>query len=888
MWRIRAFYMKLRNLVWRGRAEQELTREVNAHLTLIQDEFERNGLTPEEAQLAAKRAFGGIDQAKELHRDERSFGWIDPLRQDVAHTIRLMRRRPGFTCVAVLMLGLGIGANTAMFTMLNTILFRPLPFTEPDRLVALVDEYRKTGAPELPPTVPEFLDVRAGSQSIENLAFWDTRDIQITGGDEPYRALAARVTASMFPLLGAQPILGRSFNDDENLPGNEAVMLLSHEIWQLNFGSDPSVVGRKVGLNGRPHTIIGVLPAGFAFHTISIGLSDRVEVYIPFLMNDYYTLRSGEFSNVRRVQTLGRLKPGFELAQARAEVQTIAARLVQTHPATYRDGSSGEDLGFGMDVKPLRDALVSTWERGFLILLSGAVGLVLLIACVNMAQFLLARSIERESEIAVRVAMGAGRWRLVRQLMTESLLLAAAGGVFGLLLTTWLVKFIAALLPGQGIRATDFVVDSNVLLFVALTSLFATVAFGVFPALQLSRTNPASWLTTREPSRGSNRSRHILVAAEVAMSMVLLVSAGLVIEGLRQIQTAPRGFSMDNVTVMQVRMIQPGQPIESVNYQRYLAELKALSGIESATVVSQLPMRGGAGTPFTLEGRPSDLATLSQRLADFRIISPDYFQTFQIPVLHGRAFSDSDIVGQPRVAIINEEMVRRHFPNENPLGKAIRVGNEALSVVGIVGDVQVSGLRLTRESQIYVSYLQDFEPNMFIAVRAAAGYVPPPDVIKKAIWSVMPNQAVFKIRSMNDVVSESIAIPRFTSSLLGAFSLIALVMSAIGVYTVVFYLVARRTREIAVRIATGAQRLDVLRLVAGQTFGWAAVGLILGLGGAIAASGLLRATIPGVASTSMPTLIAVAGFHVLIVALAMSLPCVRAIRLDAAAALRAE
>jgi predicted permease len=888
MWRIRAFYMKLRNLVWRGRAEQELTREVKAHLTLIQDEFERQGLKPEEAQLAAKRAFGGIDQAKELHRDERSFRWIDPLRQDVAYAVRMLRRRPGFTCVAVLMLGLGIGANTAMFTMLNTILFRPLPFSEPDRLVALVDEYRKTGAPELPPTVPEFLDVRAGSQSIENLAFWDTRDVQITGGDEPYRALAARVTASMFPLLGAQPILGRSFNDNENLPGNEAVMLLSHEIWQRNFGGDRSVVGRTVGLNGRPHTVIGVLPAGFAFHTISIGLGDRVEVYIPFLMNDYYTLRSGEFSNVRRVQTLGRLKPGFELAQARAEVKTIAARLVQTHPAIYRDGSSREDLGFGMDVKPLRDALVSAWERRFLILLSGAVGLVLLIACVNMAQFLLARSIEREGEIAVRVAMGAGRWRVVRQLMTESLLLAAAGGAFGLMLTTWLVKFIAALLPGQGIRATDFVVDNNVLIFVALTSLFATLAFGVLPALQLSRTNPASWLTTREPSRGSNRSRHMLVAAEVALSMVLLVSAGLVIEGLRQIQTAPRGFSMDNVTVMQVRMIQPGQPIESVNYQRYLAELRALSGIESATVVSQLPMRGGAGTPFTLEGRPSDLATLSQRLADFRIISPDYFKTFQIPVLHGRAFSDNDIVGQPRVAIINEEMVRRHFPNENPLGKTIRVGDEALSVVGVVGDVQVSGLRLNRESQIYVSYLQDFEPNMFIAVRAATGYVPPPDVIKKAIWSVVPNQAVFKIRSMNDVVSESIAIPRFTSSLLGTFSLIALVMSAIGVYTVVFYVVARRTREIAVRIATGAQPSDVLLLVAGQTFRWAAVGLLLGLSGAIAASGLLRATIPGVASVSIPTLMAVVVFHVLIVALAMSLPCVRAIRLDAAAALRAE
>ena len=885
MWRVRSFFMKLKNLLWRNRAEDELAREVDAHLNLIQDEFERKGLTPEDARLAARRAFHGIDQTKELHRDERSFMRLEQLRQDLAHAVRTLRRRPGFTCVAVLMLALGIGVNTAMFTVVNTILLRPLPFSNPERLVALVDSYSRTNASDLPPTVPEFLDVKSASKALENLAFWDTRDVQITGGEEPYRALAARVTASVFPVLGVQPVLGRSFDDAENLPGKETVAVLSNEIWQRNFGSDSSVIGRQIGVNGRPYTIVGVLPAGASLGTVSLGAGDPIDVYIPFLMNDYYTLRSGEFSNVRRVQTIGRLKPEHGLLQARAELKTIASRLVRTHPAIYRNGASGEDLGFDMDVKPLREVLVSTRERAFLMLLSGSVGLVLLIACVNMAQFLLTRSIERESEIAVRVAMGAGRWRLVRQFMTESLILAAAGGALGLLQSVWLVRYATALLPGQGIRTATFAIDTNVLGFTVLLSVFASMVFGLLPALQLSRTDLGAWLTTRQLSAGSNRSRHLLVAVEVAMSTLLLVSAGLVIQGLRELQNTPRGFSMDSVTVMQVRMINPGGPVESINYQRYLARLSALPGVESATVATQLPMRGGAGTPFNLEGSPANLASQAQRQADFRIVSPNYFETFRIPVLQGRAFSDTDTVGQPRVAIINQEMARRHFPNTNPLGKIIRVGGES-TIVGIVGDVQVSGLQLSPAPQIYVSYLQNFEPNMFIAVRAAPGYVPPHDSIKKAVWAVVPDQAVFKIRAMNDVVAESIALPRFTSSLLGAFSFIALVMSGIGVYTVVFYLVMRRTREIAIRIATGAQRSDVLRLVAGQTFAWATAGLSLGLGGAVAASGLLRATLPGVAQTSATTLMLVALFHVLIVGVSMGIPCLRAVRLDAAAALR--
>jgi putative ABC transport system permease protein len=698
---------------------------------------------------------------------------------------------------------------------------------------------------------------------------------------------AARVEASFLTLLGVRPAHGRLFVAGEDRPGRDRVIVLGDGLWRRSFGADPAVVGRALMVNGAAHTVVGVLPPEFAFDYWS---AEPIEMYVPFPMNPTYTSRSAEFASVRRVAAVARLKPRLSLQDASSELQAISQALTKEHPGLYRRGSDGQELGFFMDVRPLKDA-VSAQSRPIVMLLFGGVGLVLLIACVNTVQFLLAQSIEREGEVAIRRALGAGRSRLVRQFLSEALLLAGAAAGVGLVQAAWLMKGLAAILPAGARVAGSLTVDLPVLVFTACTAMIATMACGIAPALHLSRSNRGLRREGSGTPPARSRSRQVLIAVEVAVSMVLLVGASVLVHSLRQLYNAPAGYSAEDVTVMRIR--QPPRnvaPIGSVMYQRYLERIVEIPGVESAAVAAA-PLPFYPATDFAIEGRPDDAAALSRQLASYLIVSPGYFSALRIPLRDGRIFAEDDIVGRPAVAIVNEEMARRFWPGESAVGRRIRAGQGPraanLTIVGVVGNVRPV-LQTGAVPQIYVSYLQQNEPSISLLVRRAPGATVSPDAVKQAVWSIAPDQPLFDIRPMTAIVSQLSAAPRTVALLLGSFALLALFMSATGVYTVVSYLMSQRTREIALRRAIGAGARDVLGLLAGQTFRWTFIGLVTGVAGAFAGSGALRAAVPGVVQVDPAAVLLVGAAYLAIVALAMCLPALKALRVDPAAVLRTE
>ena len=874
--------------LWRARElDRDLDDELAFHAEMRIEQNLRAGLSRAEAEAEARRHLGGTSRAKEGMREARVMLWLESVASDVRHGIRLLLRRPGLSALALLTLSLGIGANAAMFTLLNALLLQPLPYAEPDRLMAVVDRFTRVGVSGSP-TIPEILDLRERSHAFSNIAFFDTRDFRMTGGDEPARVFAARVSASLFPTLNIQPALGRLFRDEENLAGNWNVVVLTDGLWRRNFGSDPAVVGRTLTVNGTPHTVIGVLPPGFVVDYPALSGPEAIEMYVPFQMYEAYTSRNDQFVNVRRVTTIARLNNGVTREQASAELQSVAEGIEAEHPELYR--RAGESLGFRLDVETLHEAVTKA-SRSTLIYLVAAVALVLLIACINTGQFLLAQSVDRAAEVAVRASLGAGRGRLFRQFLVECSVLAFAGAAAGLLQAMWLVQVLVAMIPGRTPLLASAGVDRTVLAFTAGISMLSALAVGVLPALYFARTNPASRVTMRNAAPGGSRSRHLLVAVEVAMAVVLLAAAGLLIQGVYRLQHADRGFSPDDVTVMQIRgaIPQNTRPIPSIIYQHYLDHIAAMPGVEAAAVVTPLPLRNPPAANFSIEGRPADLASVERQPATFQIVSSDYFKALRIPLREGRFISSSDLPDRPRVTVISETMARRYWPGESPLGRVIRVGAAALTIVGVVSDVQATPLDTKPVAQIYVAHLQQFEPNMNILVRTSPGSGVNAEAIKKAIWSVSPDQPVFNIQALPRVISTSLAEQRYIAMLLVGFAGLALFMSATGVYTVVSYLVARRTHEIAVRMAIGAGAGDIVRLVSGQTLGWTVAGLVVGVAVTIASSGVTRTALRGVSEPDASTMTALVVFYLAVAGCAVCAPVARALRLlDPAAALRAE
>ena len=873
--------------LWRPDAlDRDLDDELRFHAEMqIQRNLAR-GAAPIEAEAQARRRFGSVVRAKEGMREARMMVWLESLAADLQYGARLLRRGIGFAALAMLTLSLGIGANAAIFTLLNAILLRPLPFHEAHRLVAIVDSFTALGTNTAAPTIPEILDLRARTRGLTGVAFFDTRDFRITGADEPLRVFTARVSGSLFSTLGVRPALGRLFVDDDNLSGRWSVVVLSDGLWRRSFGADPNVVGRRLTVNGSPHTIVGVLPRGFSLDYPGLSTSEAIEMYVPFTMYDAYTSRSADFVNVRRVTTIARLCPGVTHEQASADLLTIAHALRDEHPELYR--RAGRDLGFRIAAEDLHDT-VTRGSRAVLGFLFGAVLLVLLIACVNTGQFLLAQSLDRDAEVAVRLSLGATRGRLFRQFLVESSLLALAGGALGLLQALWLVPALVALIPGHRPELDTIAIDRTVLAFTAAISLLSALAAGVLPAVCFSRSEPGRRLRSRGAGAAGHRPRHLLVAVEVAVAVVLLASAGWLIQGVQRLQNTDRGLSADEVTVMQIRGAgaQSTRPIPSVTYQQYLDRLAALPGVEAAAVAFPLPLRNPPAVEFAIDRQPEP-ADAARQLAGYQIVSPDYFRVFRIPLREGRAIGAEDVVDRPRVAVINQTLARRVGPGD-ALGRQIRVGANAMTIVGVVGDAQGTPFETVRSPQIYVSNLQQFEPNMNIAVRVSGGAPIADEAIKKAIWTVSPEQAVFNIQPMSSLVRGSLAEQRYFAILLGAFAALALFMSAGGVYTAVSYLVARRTHEIAVHIAIGAQARDIVRLVSAPTLRWTIAGLAAGVTVTAAFRDLIRATLRGVRDTDPILLSALALFYLAIAVIAMWVPVARILhRLDPADALRSE
>jgi predicted permease len=876
---------RLRNRWRERRLAEEFDDELRFHLEARIEANRRRGLPPADADLEARRHLGSLTRAKEGMRDARVITWLDGLGADLRHGVRVLGRQPLVAGLVVLTLSLGIGANAAIFSVFEAVVLRPLPFAEPDRLVLLFDgQHGERGLTS--PTIPEVLDVRASSRTLAGVAYFDTRDFQIAGGDEPQRVVGARVDPSLLPMLGVRAERGRLFDQADRAtvssPSDATIVVLSHGLWQRNFGADPHVVGRTLTLNGASHEIVGVLPETFGFEYLGAA---TVDIYLPYPASPAYTSRAGEFANVRRVNAIARLAPGAAVEAVIAELGGIAAGMAAAHPDVYRSRGAGPAGDFFMSAMPLRESLTER-SRPILTMLLGAVGLLLLIACVNTAQFLLAQAIDREPEVAVRAALGAGRWRLTRQFVAEALLVTAAGGLTGVVQAAWLSRLLGGLVPRGTVVVGDVGLQANTLLFLAATTVVTAVCCAIVPALRFSRVDLARGFDTRGAGRGRGRLREVLVGAEVAMSVVMLASAGLLLQSLYELRRAQGGFSTDRVSVMRVRGI--GQQGGDV-FLRYLEGIARIGGVDAVGAANGV-LPGRPSVDFSIVGSATAPASASRQQSSYQIVSGGYFRVMGIPLVTGRVFTNDDSAGQPPVAVVNRELAERYFPG-GAVGRRIRSGEgpraATMTIVGVVGNVRPP-FQVGDVPQLYVSYRQQGEPNMALVVRTVPGTPLPLPQIKQAIWSVDSRQAVFGIGGLAEQVALATASQRALAILLGGFAVLAVAISLSGIYAIVTYLVSRRAREIAVRRAIGATASDVVRSFAVPTLRWTAVGLAAGAIGAVVGSRLLRVAVAGILPLQ-PSLMSVVTASYFVVVLAVIAVASRgALRIDPAAALRGE
>jgi len=808
-------------------------------------------------------------------------GTMDTLRQDLAYALRRLRQAPGFTAVAVATLALGIGANGAIFSVVNAVLLRPLPFDEPEGLVRLSQTWKGESTSVYSPQ--NFLDVEAAARSFESLAVFDSSGITLTGRGQPSRLEGTEVSATFFDTLRVRPACGRTFAPGENEPGHTKVAVLGHALWRARFAGDPTVVGQTVQLNREPYTIVGVAPPGFSF-------PDRSEIWTAMEYDKRFRTQS---RGAWYLGVIGRMKPGVTLDHARQEVATIHARLARAYPDA--------DEGVGGTVASLQESMAGDSRRALLVLL-GAVGLVLLIACVNVANLLLARVAARESELAVRTALGAGRFRLMRQLLTESLTLSLLGGAAGILLAAFSLDGLLALQP-QGVpRLAEVRVDRAVVAFAALLSVLTGLMFGVFPALQMTKRPTAESL--REGSRGvlagrGHRMRSGLVIGQMALAMMLLAGAGLLLRSFTQLRSVDPGFRSENVLTFRLSLPDSAYKDDAARlafHDRLMTRLAALPGVRTAAGIMGIPLGGiRFNLSFEVKGRPP-LPPAQQPSMEIRVVTPEYFRAMGIPVVRGRTFEARDGAGGPQVALISEAAARRHFPGEDPLGKFItlgwgrgegkpKVGGE---IVGVVGDVKDRGLAQAKAPEMYVPYAQVPTDTMDLVLRthvAPRSLVP---AVERAVRELDPELPVARVATLDEVVARSISEPRFYMVLLGAFAAMAVFLAALGIFGVLSYSVVQRSREIGIRVALGAHPRDVLRMVLGHAASLALVGVLGGLVGAVVFSRAIGSLLFELSPTDPLTLGSMAVLLASVALLASYLPARRATRLDPLIALRSE
>ena len=865
----------------KNKLEDQLDEELQFHIEMRTREFIATGMSPEEARHQAARLFGSQLLLKERTRDMDTIGWIETLLQDLRYAFRLLPKSPGFTIVAVLTLALGIGANTAVFSVVNTVLLRPLPYPESERLVKIWSTNPNSNRWGMWTAYPRFVDWRRHTTVFEEMATARTWVINLSGGDHP-EALYGVVTSSrLFQLLRVQPMLGRAFLPEEDQRGHDHVIILSNGLWQRRFGSEREVIGRTVDLDRQSYTVIGVMPRDFRFPP-ELPAAYGVDAWLPpapdpsqdeRVSNNYYTY--------------ARLKPGVTLGQAQAEMDAINHGLAEKH---------SEDRGLGVKVVRWQQQVGSEVRPALLILL-GAISLVLLIACANVANLLLARGATRQREAALRQALGAGRGRLIRQLLTESLLLAVFGGVTGLFLAHLGLVIFIRLAPDIP-RLNETTMDPHVLLFSAALTLGTGLLFGIAPALQGSKTDLQDVLkeSGSRLTAGSMRARmrSILVVAEMTLALMLLAGAGLLIRSFVRVQEINPGFNAKNVLTAFV-MLPPAKYPEprrqAAFFREVMERIVSLPGVEWAGGADSAPMLSNDAGPVSIEGHPVGPGEVEIQ-AERPKITPDYFHAMGIRLLRGRAFTWADNEGSPPVAIINEAAARQYWPNEQPMGKRVRLEDGSApvwrQVIGVVGDVRQDGLVQAGRPEVYAPLNQVPVPYMVLVVRTRSEPALFAGAVRHAVMAADNEQPLFQIQTMQQVLDDSVAGRRFQMSLLALFAAIALGLAAIGIHGLMSYSVNQRTHEIGIRMALGAKREEVLRLVVRQGMVLAMIGVALGTAGALLLTRFLSSMLYGVGVNDPMTLLSVAVLLSGVAALASFIPASRAARIDPMVALRHE
>jgi putative ABC transport system permease protein len=881
---LQIFLHRLRAVFFKGRLERELHEEIRSHLEMQTEENQRRGMSLKEARYAALRQFGGVEQLKERYRDRRGLPLIETTLQDLRYASRVLRKSPGFTLVAVVTLALGIGATTAIFSAVSPVLFEPLPYPHASQIVMVWDF--GTDDARLNVTFGTYRELVERSRSFEALAVMKTWQPVMTGEAQPERFDGQRVSASYFRALGVLPAMGRDFQDSDDLLNGPYVVILSDGLWRRRFGGDSAIIGQQVTLNANLYTVIGVMPS--AFENL---LAPSAEIWAPLQYDKSLAPDSREWGHHLRM--VGRLRSGVGTDQAKQDINSIAST-----PVLEFSRPAYASLEQGLIVDSLQDDVTRGVKPALLAVL-GAVILVLVIACVNVTNLLLARGAQRRGEFAVRVALGAARTRLVRQLLTESLLLAIIGGALGMAVAEIGVRALVALSPAGLPRANAMGVDGTVLAFaLGITTLIGLVV-GLIPALHVSRDDLRVGLqqSSRRSAGGHQLTRRTLVVAEVALALVLLVSAGLLLRSLQRLFAIDPGFDTSHLLTMQVQT--SGQGFDDGTIHRFFAQsleaVRQVPGVTSAALTSQLPLSGDLGDGYGVHFESSPTGNPEADSGAFRYaVSPGYCEAMAIPLRRGRLLNEHDVADAPPAVLISESLAKSKFPDQDPLGQRLRIGpNDGPwnTVVGVVGNVKQTSLAVNQPDAVYITTSQwrpFVDRALWLVVRTQGDAAALAPDIRRAIWSVNKDQPIVKFATMDNLLAATAAERRFALTLFEAFGIVALALAATGLYGVLSGSVTERTREIGVRLALGASRANILALVVRQGMMLTGLGLAIGLGGALAASHALASLLYGVSRLDPITYLGVVVLLASVSVIACWVPAWRAARVDPSVTLRAE